>query len=150
MSIPFSEIQIAPEPLYTFADPDTGKAMTFAVRRMTESLKVKMIPEVIISIDYEAAVNILGDPGRVNTVQLRALMSKKHLDPVLTIRFPSGKDVLVEGEMRYCAAAARKQTEIFARRVPLSVAQDFLVTGVPLTQDQLNAIAGQAPLQTKH
>jgi hypothetical protein len=117
---------------------------------MMDSLKVKLIPEVLIPVNYQAASEILSDPSRVDAVLLKAMMSRRVLEPVLTVRFPSGKDVLVEGEMRYCAAAARKQTELHARRVPFSVAEDFLVTGVPLTPAQLDAIAGQTPLQTKH
>lgn len=138
MSIPFKDL-VSPEKVYTFVDPSTQQLIHFAVDRMLKSIQVKLVPECIINLSHETGTELLS--SGINADKLRRMMMYKFADPILLIRYPDGKDVLVDGVYRYCASLARGEKEIRARRVPMSLASKFVVTDVPHTREQLDRLA---------
>lgn len=141
MAIDFNTI-LTPEQLFTHVDKETGKHVTVAVQRLRSSIKFKLLPEVRINVDYEHGISLLDS---LDATRLQSHINMRELPPAITIIYGDGKDVMVDGEYSYCAALARGMSSITCIRVPFSVWNEFVVTGVPFTEAQLRALSLEKP-----
>lgn len=139
MPIDFNTIT-TPEELYTLVDPESGQHITFAVARLRKSIKVKLLPDVLVPLDFEYGAALL--EAGLDGQRLQAHINMRTLPAVLMLRREK-MDALIDGEYAYCAALARGQREVLAKRIPMSVWQEFIVTNVPYTREQLERIAKQ-------
>jgi hypothetical protein len=130
---------LEPEPLYTFVDPVTNQHFTFATERIAKSLKIKLLPDVLVPIDFKYGSELL--EGGLDGTELQRWINTRTLPPITLLTFTDGKDIMVNGEYQYVAALVRGQTELLARRVPEVIWSEFLVVGVPFTQEDLNRLA---------
>lgn len=120
---------------FTHVYSDGSKIVTFAVSLMLKSLSYKLIPVTRVKLSPKLAVRIM-ESGTIDRGVLERRMRVLDATPVTFLRGVEGFEsvVLIDGVYRYCAAMAMNMGEIDARIVPMSVWQQFVVSGIPDTK----------------
>lgn len=114
--------------LFTYIDPDTGKNTTLNVTGIEKDRRTRARPIVQVPIDPVWAENSLTLRG-IEQHRLERVMALDEIEPVLFAFWFGGGHVLIEGNHRYVSRWMRGDTMIASKVVPMSVWQDYIVTG---------------------
>jgi len=143
MAIPYSTLK-STDTLVTHVLDEGNAIVSLCTSMMETSFAVKMIPAENIILNPQYATGLL-QSGAVSAQKVK-LISRSLVavvQPILLARFPNGSDALLDGQHRYCAAVFNGQKEILARRLPPSVWQQFIVSGIPWTDQQLHDLVSK-------
>ncbi|QIG70146.1 hypothetical protein EVB87_046 [Rhizobium phage RHph_N28_1] len=114
--------------LFTYVDPDTGKNTTLNVTGIAKDRRTRARPIIQVPIDPEWAEKSLTLRG-IEQHRLERLLTVDEIEPVLFAFWFGGFHVLIEGNHRYVSRWMRGETHIASKVVPMSVWQDYIVTG---------------------
>lgn len=142
MAIPYASLSRG-DKLYTFANAAGSHVVTLCLTRMKQDFHVKMIPRTKLRLDPQVGSTILSS-NLCDNVRLALLIKgSSPLDVLHVAVFPSGEVVLLGDWETYCAALHRGLTDIDVKRLPVSLWSQFIVSGVPHSDDHLMSVVGK-------
>jgi len=143
MSIPYNTLK-STDTVVTHVLDDGNAIVSLCTSRMETSFAVKLITPERIILNPQYATDLL-QSGAVNAQRVKTISQifVSRVNPILLARFPNGSDALLDGQHRYCAAVFNGEKEILGRRLPPSVWQQFIVSGIPWTDQQLHDLVSK-------